>query len=184
MLEKRFAVIGILLLVSLFLVGEALGNPPESQEPAQALKARATEYWQHRIKRNYEKSYGFENPGRIKGMNLTTYIGTFGGGVKWLGSEVEKVTVKEKTGLVLMKIRYLWSFSGDRSRMDMPKEGLTSKYLDRWDLVDGTWYHQFRNTKGARPRPQARTGALAKEPTKEKEEINNETGKKTSGPSN
>ena len=182
MREKKAAVIGILLLVFLFGAGVALGGAPKGeckgQATAEALKARATEYWQHRVKRNFEKTYRFESPERIKGLTLTDYIGTFGGGVKWLAAEVEKVTVKEKTGLVLVKIRYLWNFLGDKGRKDRPKEGLTNKTVDRWELVDGIWYRQFRHVKAARPKTQARTGPPPQEPPEIREEINRDTGKK------
>ena len=85
-----------------------------------------------------------------------------------------------------MKIRYLWAFPGDKGRKDMPKEGITSKYLDYWKLVNGTWYHEFRNVQSVKPKPRTRTAEPAKEQTSGKKENkhNKETGKKPSDPSN
>jgi hypothetical protein len=170
MSSKKFFLMGICVCMSIFFVLQVAGQSPQSQDPAENLKARVDKYWKHRISREYEKSYTFENPERIKGITLTKYIGTFGSGAKWLGAEVEKLNIKGENGLVLMKIRYIWTFSGDKARKDLPKEGLTSKFLDRWKLVDGTWYHQFRNVRAATPKPRARKGVPTKEQTKEKEE--------------
>ena len=175
MTAKRVFVIGVLMIFSQCFLWEASGESSQSQGSGdelrtEELRARAKKYWGYRINRDYEKSYGFENPEKIKGVNLTKYIGTFGPGVKWLGSEVDQVNINGDTGYVLMKIRYLWAFPGDKSRKDMPREGITSKSMDYWKLVNGTWYHQFRNVQGVKPKPRTRTAEPAKEQTNGKEE--------------
>jgi hypothetical protein len=154
MTAKRLFVIGVVLIFSQCFLWEASGESSQSQGTADELRAnelraRAKEYWRYRIDRDYEKSYGFENPEKIKGVNLTKYIGTFGSGVKWLGSEVDQVNINGDTGYVLMKIRYS---------------------MDCWKLVNGTWYHQFRNIQGVKPKPRTRTAGPAKEQTNGKEE--------------
>ena len=77
MTAKRLFVIGVLMIFSqCFLCWQASGESSQSQGPADELRAdelraRAKEYWGYRVNRDYEKSYGFENPEKTKGVNLT-----------------------------------------------------------------------------------------------------------------
>jgi hypothetical protein len=77
----------------------------------------------------------------------------------------------------------VWQFSGDQSVKDIPKEGLTSKTVDRWELVDGTWYRQFKHVKTATPKDKAGDGGGRKDDgsPEQKKETDEKKDKKATG---
>lgn len=123
---------------------------------AQALKSRVAQYWQYKINGDYNNAYAFEDPESLGDTNLTDYTRGFGGGVKWLGADVEKVTIAGSKAKVIVKIRYIWTFE-----KEMPKDGIASYAVEYWQLRDGTWFHSYadpRKLKGSQKSSIPETG--------------------------
>lgn len=143
-MTPKHSILGILCLSVAVLIGvQAYASAGGGQSSAAVLKERANQYWQHKVKQEMAQAFKFEDPQKVKGYNVTRYVQTLGGGAKWLGAKVEQVHIEGDNAVVLMKIRYLWTFV-----QNAPKQGFESKVADRWRLVDGTWYHEFQNPKG------------------------------------
>lgn len=111
-----------------------------NQDCIEALQKRADEFWGHRVKGKFEKAYEYEDPATVKDVNLTKYVQSIGGGVRWLSAKAEQVTLKEgDIASVLIRIRYQWTFTND-----VPKEGFEGTFYDPWKQIDGTWYHIYK----------------------------------------
>ena len=132
----------------------SLASNVDSGASSKALEQRAKEYWEHKVKGEFDKSFPYEDPATVKDLTLAEYARSTGGGVKWLSAEPEKVVIDENKGGVYIKIRYLWTFVDPAQQAE---KGFEQAFWDHWTLVDGTWYHQFKSFKnlseqlGAKP---------------------------------
>jgi hypothetical protein len=122
-----------------------------SQGTAEHLKQRATEYWDLKIKGQFEKAFAYESPDLVKDVSLMTYLTSIGRGVDWLAAEPESVSIEGDKGTVNMKIRYRWTFT-----QDQPQDGLIGLYAEQWKLYEGKWYHIYKgrhDTQGQQAAP-------------------------------
>lgn len=143
MRHHKLVTVGLLIFACVLFGCQTKGKTRQSFDPVEQLKARANEYWDYKVKNKFEKAFAYEDPDTIKGINLTDYIRSIGGGVRWLGAEVDHVKIDGDTARVLIKMRYVWTFT-----QNVPEEGMVSKFPDRWKLKNGTWYHVFRMHPG------------------------------------
>lgn len=118
-------------------------EPRVDTSSPEALSARASEYWQHRISADFEKTYAMEDPESLKGASLSQYIRSFGSAAKWKEAVVHSVKLAEDPvkALVTMKIRYSWVFSNTR---EAEPPTIESQLVDNWILRDDVWYHVFK----------------------------------------
>ena len=100
-----------------------------------SLRKRAAAYWQHKIKREFEKAYLFESPGIRKKVSLSDYIKAFSGTGIWKKATVSSVAIEGSSATVHVEINYV--IVG----VYCPKEGLTSTIREYWQLEEGIWYH-------------------------------------------
>lgn len=112
---------------------------PAEQAVREALPARVNEYWQYKIAGDLEKAYLFEDPESLAGTTVTDYVRAIGGAVKWLGAEVQSVTVAGDVAKVVVSIRYYWTFV----KGEAAEQGVTSQAVEFWRLRDGVWFHRF-----------------------------------------
>lgn len=161
-IQSRTALKNLLLFfISCFIIS-CIHPTPEQQ--ATALKQRATEYWKFRVNGEHDKAFAFELPQTVEGVTLNQYRSRFGQGVMWLAAEPEDVTVNGDEAKVTIKIRYRWSFT-----QDQPEGGFENTTIDRWKLLDGTWYHMHKKSPMPAPRePQVEA------PKTEEQPVNNE----------
>ena len=103
-----------------------------SQKTEENLKKRAAEYWDLKLKQQFEKAFAYELPDSMKDVTLTIYLTSIGRGVDWLGAEPESVSMEGDKGTVTMKIRYRWTFT-----QDQPQEGMIGRHTEEWRFYDG-----------------------------------------------
>ena len=123
------------------LLAASLGQASSSSNSAEHLKERASQYWNYKVKDDWEQAFKYEDPETVKGVNLTDYIRSVGGGTKWLGAEVESVHIQGEKARVVVALKYIWTFADPGQQ---PEKGFVSTLTDPWTLKNGTWYHKYR----------------------------------------
>ncbi len=136
---NKLITIGLLIFVWGLFACQTKGKTTQYQDPVEQLKARANEYWNYKVKHDFEKAFVYEDPESIEGLNLTDYIRSVGPAVQWLGAEVESVRIDGDKARVVVKMRYAWAFI-----QNMPDKGFVSTFSDWWRFKNGAWYHVFR----------------------------------------
>lgn len=124
----------IFCIITLFIVSSCASAQPKGNTES-SLKERVTAYWQHKIKREFEKSYLFESPEIREKINLTDYIKVFSGPGVWKKATISSVAIEGSFATVHVEINYI--IVG----VYCPEEGLTSTIREYWQLEDGIWYH-------------------------------------------
>ena len=107
-------------------------------DQATIVANRAQEYWDHKIKGDFEAAYQYEDPDFRKNVRLGDYLRSIGSGAKWLEAKVGNVAIDGEAAKVEMKIRYAIILGPY-----FPKEGIERDISSYWRLVDGIWYHVF-----------------------------------------
>ena len=103
--------------------------------PEQAVKARATEYWQARIAGQYEKAYALSTPSYRKLRSAQQFKEQFGSGASVKTAEVvavscepEKCTTRVKLGVSPAALR-------------MKLDTIATHKDETWLFEDGQWWH-------------------------------------------
>lgn len=150
-----------LILVGLFC-NLASGYADASVDQQEALLTRANEYWNLLMEKKLEKAYAYEDPSSVQNLDFTQYAQRFGGGVKWLGVKAEKAQIDGNEADVVMKIRYVWSFTPE-----VPEKGFEGTFFERWRLIDGKWFHIYRksNWQKLKDSKQEKAGTDSQSPT-------------------
>ncbi len=111
--------------------------PPQArveQSPEEALRARATEFWDARVKGDLVTQYGFLEASAREQMTLTGFVRARGS-VNFLSYLIEGVEVAGDQGRVLAKARF---------RMSLPQVERfgpwTQAAITRWVREGGVWY--------------------------------------------
>jgi hypothetical protein len=142
----------LILITSLLVMCTTLlsCNALTSRGTEEDLKRRAAEYWDLKIKQQFEKAFAYELPDSVKDVTLTIYLTSIGRGVEWLGAEPESVSIEGDKGTVTMKIRYRWTFT-----QDQPQEGMIGRHTEEWRFFEGKWYHVYTGRRGGTQDPKA-----------------------------
>jgi len=136
------------LLITAFLIllwysVAPCASSDDSSALLKSLQETADQYWQFKVKREFDKAYQLEDPESIKDVSLTDYIRSIGTGVKWLKASAEDPELKdENSGIVKVRIRYVWTFAKQN-----PENGFEGIALEKWKLRDGKWYHVYRDPR-------------------------------------
>lgn len=136
---RQIAFVFILLLS----VVQISCNKLSKEDSTESLKKRATEYWDFKVRGEFEKAFPYELPSSVEGLTLTQYISSIGLGAQWLGAESDSVSIDGDQGWVGMKIRYKWAFT-----QDQPAGGMVGQLNDQWKLQQGKWYHVYTGRRG------------------------------------
>jgi hypothetical protein len=111
--------------------------PPQAraqQSPEEALRARATQFWEARLKGDLAAQYEFLEPGAREQMTLTAFVRSRGA-IVFLSYQLEEVEVVGDQGRVLAKVSF---------RMDLPQVSRFGPWTQtptmRWVLVRDIWY--------------------------------------------
>ena len=136
--RKKRIVWAALPLVALLLAGaapaaETEATPPKAPSDVEALRERATQYWDARIARStqsldfYAKTASGEPPRDVPEF----------GGVQYGAYQIEKVEVDGDQGMVLVTV--------PPADLNLPVSGLPQikrrpQIREAWVKVEGTWY--------------------------------------------
>lgn len=137
--DKKFLAVVILLLA--FLTGcvttEAKHNNISAKE---GLRERVMSYWNYKIKGEFDKSYGYEEPSYRKKVNLVGYIDSINtSAVKWKHAEIKAINKKGNTADVDINLRVEIVLPiVDRGRSVQ----MNAHLQDEWVKVGDVWYHR------------------------------------------
>jgi hypothetical protein len=100
------------------------------------LRDRVVTFWDHKIKGEFDKSYGYELPLFRKKTQMVEYIGSFNPYVvQWHSAKVDKIKVEGTSASVEMTIR---------TEVRLPKIRTSERdslLTEKWVKVDDVWYH-------------------------------------------
>lgn len=132
MFSKKRNIICLFMMIILACTGCKQSVNTES-----LLKERADTYWQHRIRKEFSKSYLMELPDFQKKTSLTDYLSVFNGKIIFLDAVIQSTEIEKDRATVKLKIAY--AFSG----IYTPKGGIPDELKDYWQRINGKWYHHF-----------------------------------------
>jgi hypothetical protein len=120
---------------SAWVAAEGNSQGTKGAESRESLvRARVLEYWNHKIKREFDKSYLYETPEYREQVSLMDYLKSYGSGVEWLNAAVEKVEVAGEQASVWVKVEYRWT-------MIPTQKPMIGNAKEDWKWVDDTWFH-------------------------------------------
>lgn len=143
----RSTVFGIQALLCLLIIFSGCGTKEALKRISDEdlLRERATMYWNHKVKKEFDKSYAYEYPLFRKQMSVVDYIKGFNTGkASWAGAKIEQVDMQGDSATVGMKIAIQIVVTSSRN---LEHETYVE---DKWVKVDGVWYHvpqKFRERK-------------------------------------
>lgn len=103
-----------------------------------ALSERIKIYWNHKIKREFDKSYEYEYPLYKKVVPMVKYIQRFSSTVRWLDASILDMKIKGKNAGVDLTVK---------TRLILPQVPMkagdvySSHRKEKWVKADGVWYH-------------------------------------------
>ncbi len=145
-LRKRHN-IGYIAIFSLIIFCGCVTKEAVKSNTEDVLRERITDYWNYKMKEEFDKSYAYEDPFFRKQVNLVNYIRRFRTDiVKWKSAAVKEIKLAGDSAEVDMILR---------TKVRLPQiktvehDSLTK---EKWVKVDGVWYHVpegFKNAKGS-----------------------------------
>lgn len=141
---KRFWLLAIISIFFLIIIsGCAKKEAIKSLQDEEVLKERVTSYWNHKIKREFDKMYPYEDPLFRKRISLVAYIRQYGSPAMSYTSfkvqdikmnDAEHAEVKIKTD-VRLKVPGAKAFEHD------------TELTEQWVMIDREWYHVPKGNK-------------------------------------
>lgn len=128
MINKTIYLTSLLIILALGLTSCTKKEPVKPG-------VRATERWQALIEKDWNKAYSYESPSYRKNYKVDDFRSSFGQAVSWKSINHDSTTLINKT-LADVNLVLLFNYSGGNTVIDIP-----SNILERWQLVDGTWWH-------------------------------------------
>jgi hypothetical protein len=94
------------------------------------------QYWDHKIKEEFDKSYDYEDPLFRKKTSMIQYIkGINTNFVKWEGADIENLRLENDVADVDMKLKIrVMADPLHYKDVSVPKK-------EKWIRVDEMWYH-------------------------------------------
>jgi hypothetical protein len=113
-------------------------NAVKKESDEKILKTRAEAYWDYKVRREFDRSYEFEDPFFRKNVSMKRYIQSIPmGRMTWTNAEVERIAVDGDKADIDMKVAVSIGITSKRS-IDQDV-----KITDKWVKVDGIWYHVY-----------------------------------------
>ncbi len=120
----------------------AQGTPPQTrveQSPEEALRARATQFWEARVKGDLAAQYDLLEPKAREQVTLTGYVRARSG-VVFLSYTLQEVEVAGAEGTVTANATF---------RLNLPQASRfgpwTQAAITRWVRVEGLWYLRYES---------------------------------------
>ncbi len=104
----------------------------------EALKKRVTEYWNYKIRREFDRAYQMELPLYRKTVSMVKYIKRFHDGMYWTGVDVKNIEMDGGAAWVLVGIEARTIIPGIPQKKGI---GYSSTLRERWIKEGGVWYH-------------------------------------------
>jgi hypothetical protein len=144
-IRKKILVIFILMLFSAIgLIQCATKTHLVREAEEEILKTRVREYWAHRIKGEWDKSYLFESPEYREKVSLLNYINQHGRSlVKWVDFEITEIAVKNGEGKVKVSGKYMYLIP------QVKKAEFQRLTEELWGKVETQWFRLSQPLKGA-----------------------------------
>lgn len=162
---------GAMLLAGLVLAGCAAGPTrpaerpasPQAAQPPQAvmldpearLRARASQYWDARVRGDLIETYQVHEPAFRRAVSLTAFA-QGRGATSVLEYTILGQEIQGNQAVVRMKIRSVFR----HQKMIKPVEPKWHEFEEQWVLAEGDWYRRFRFPVGD-PYPPVNWDALA-----------------------
>ena len=147
------ALIGGLSACAAQTSGQGQATPPPqvraTQSPEEALRARATQFWEARVKGDLATQYDLLEPAAREQVTLTGYVRARSS-VIFKSYELQKVEVAGDEGLVTAKAAF---------RVNVPQLSRfgpwNQQVVLKWVMVDGLWYVRYDQQADPGQRQQA-----------------------------
>ena len=106
--------------------------------PEDYLKERVMAYITHRIKGEFDKSYGYEDPLYRKKINEATYINFMNTGVfKWVGANIKEISIEGEKAVVQIDLQGWARIKGISNEKNLVEQTMQLN----WVKAEGTWYN-------------------------------------------
>jgi hypothetical protein len=122
------------LIILLGCATKYVKKVPEEEK----LRARITQFWKHRMNREFDKMYDFEYPLYRKAVSMVNYIEGAPKHSRILDAEIADISIEGNQAKVGMNVK-AW-ISLPQFRMNKG-DSYTSYRRERWVKADGEWYH-------------------------------------------
>lgn len=133
---KGFSICLVVIFFLTILAGCVTKEARKDRTDEDILRERIKAYWDYKVKQDFDKAYGYEDPLFRKKINLVNYIKGFNTEkAGWTGASIEGLTIEGDSAIVDMKVRIkiIVSSSGNLEQDVSLRE--------KWVKVEGLWYH-------------------------------------------
>lgn len=134
---RRINLIYLAAIFSLIIFsGCATKEAVKNVSDEDVLRERVMTYWNHKIKKELDRSYEYEDPYYKKKYNMVSYIKSIHTGkAEWSVAKIESLKIDGDSAIVDMKIRMRVVTAPSKNiEHDVPLR-------ETWVKVDGMWYH-------------------------------------------
>ncbi len=135
--------ISIYIIFILLMYSGCAENAVKKESDEETLRKRAEAYWAHKVRREFDQSYEYEDPFFRKNVTMVRYIQTIPAGrITWTGAGVERISLNGDKAEIDMKVAVSIVVSSKRNiEQDV-------RITDKWVKVDGVWYHVYEKGGG------------------------------------
>lgn len=129
--RMKFLIARVAVLASLAALTAGCATVP----PEESVKARASAYWQARMKGESDKAYALSTPSYRKLRTEAQFRAQFGNGASIQRADVDRIDCSAEKCTVRMKL-------GVQPALMTLRMGVIDTYLDEiWLLEDNQWWH-------------------------------------------
>jgi hypothetical protein len=104
------------------------------------LRDRIMAFWNHKINKEFDKSYEYEDPLFRKKISMMNYISSFhaeSAKAKWLEASIESIKLEDDIAKVDMKLKLRLFATASQAKAVEHEVPIREK----WVRVDGNWFH-------------------------------------------
>jgi hypothetical protein len=102
------------------------------------LRDRVTKYWEHKMNREFDKSYDFEYPLYRKAVSMVNYIEYAPKHIRLLNAEIADIQIEGERATVGLNVKAWISIPQFRMKKE---DSYTSYREERWVKAGDEWYH-------------------------------------------
>jgi hypothetical protein len=143
--KKKYIKIGLSLFLLLTYIIACAKIPSQLQlSPEDVLKERVMAYIDSRMKGEFEKSYGYEDPLFRKKVSEENYIYTMTrGAFKWVGADIKEIAIEGEKGVVRIVLRGQPLIKG----LSINNKTLIESTIPlTWIKSEGVWYNSLQDS--------------------------------------
>jgi hypothetical protein len=134
------SVLCLFLLLTCIIACAKFTSKVQQVAPEDYLKERVTAYITHRIKGEFDKSYGYEDPLYRKKINEATYINFMSKGIfNWVEANIKKISIEGETAVVQIDLQGWARLKGISNEKNLIEQTIQLN----WVKAEGTWYNSL-----------------------------------------